>query len=178
EQFGPVQRQRGFTLVELMLVVAIAGVLAALATYGVRKYINTAKRSEAHQALGKIAKDAITAFAREGMDGQVLPQAESAEVSHQLCGSAPNTVPGDKAKIQGRKYQSNEDDWAAGDARTGWQCLKFTMRDPQYFMYGYSVSGEGTQAGDGFVASAQGDLNGDGSLSLFELRGDIQSGSG
>jgi type IV pilus assembly protein PilA len=45
---------RGFTLVELMAVVAIVAVLATLATYGVNKYIQSSKSSEAIQMLGAI----------------------------------------------------------------------------------------------------------------------------
>ncbi|MEY2930708.1 MAG: hypothetical protein RL033_1457 [Pseudomonadota bacterium] len=44
----------GFTLIELMIVVAIMGVLAGLAVYGVRKYILEAKRSEAVSMLTQI----------------------------------------------------------------------------------------------------------------------------
>jgi len=45
---------RGFTLVELMGVVAIVGILATLAVYGVRKYIQSSKGSEAIQMIGAI----------------------------------------------------------------------------------------------------------------------------
>ena len=46
--------RRGYTLVELMLVVIMVGVLATLAVFGVRKYIFAAKTSEAINMIGSI----------------------------------------------------------------------------------------------------------------------------
>ncbi len=47
--------KRGFTLIELMIVVVIIGVLATMATVGYRKYINSAKTAEAREVIGSIA---------------------------------------------------------------------------------------------------------------------------
>jgi prepilin-type N-terminal cleavage/methylation domain-containing protein len=46
--------EHGFTLVELMTVVIIVGILATLATYGVRKYVMEAKKAEASSMLVQI----------------------------------------------------------------------------------------------------------------------------
>jgi hypothetical protein len=42
-------------------------------------------------------------------------------------------------------------------------------------MYSYSITGAGTSPNDGFTATAQGDLDGNGVLSLFQISGSINS---
>lgn len=46
--------QRAFTLVEVMVVVAIIGILATLSTYAVRSYVNAAKTGEAVSLMTSI----------------------------------------------------------------------------------------------------------------------------
>jgi type IV pilus assembly protein PilA len=161
----------GFTLVELMIVVAIIGVLAVLAIYGVKKYLANSKTAEAKQNLGRLGKDAARHFEEESLTIQtVLGEGAATDAMRQLCGSA-GAVPNGMGNVTGKKYQSTPPEWSAGSSTTGWRCLKFELQTPQYYMYSYTSADISNPNGANFTAEAQGDLDGNLTISSFILTG-------
>lgn len=127
------------------------GVVSALAIYGVRKYITSAKQAEARAALVTWGDGLATCAQREGrLPPSTLP------------------VPKDISAVTGKKYQSAPGEWAE-QAHT---CAGFTMTAPQYFQYRWELRSE--NAG---VLHAVADLNGD-ALPDSQLDLDLTCGGG
>ena len=141
-------------MVAIPALIAFIGILAVLAIFGVRKYIVAAKQVEARNSLQAIGVRATAAYERD----------------HKLCASATAPVP--EGVPRGMKYQSATADWARDEGQhAGFSCLQFEMLTPQYYQYDYEA------AATSFIATARGDLNADGNVSLFQLRGDAVLGS-
>jgi len=157
------KRDEGFTLVELMIVVAIIGVLAALAIYGVSRYLKHSKTAEATRNLGSIETGSKNAYQQE-FD---TSGSGTGPFVHTFCPTAtitPAAIPS-AAKV---KVTSGA---GTGWNQVGWVCLKFSINEPQFYAYTYTGDTTLTGTAATYVAVANGDLDGNGTSSTFTLTG-------
>jgi type IV pilus assembly protein PilA len=154
----------GFTLIELMIVVAIIGILAAVAIPAFMKYIRRSKTTEAAMNIRKLYDSSVAYYEAEHakQDGTILVRQFPVSVDWTpplfTCANSPGQKCDPKA---------NASLWAVAT----WTSLNFSVDDPFYYSYKYDSGG--TDSMSSFTASASGDLNGDSKPSLFQRVGNI-----
>lgn len=162
------QAQKGFTLVELMIVVAIIGILAAVAIPAFTKYIAKSKSTEAREMIKKI-HDGARQYYLDTPQPTMTP--EPAQFPGPSVGPNPGTSTCCDANNNPVKCVASDPVIQALWANPVWQALHFAMEDPFWYSYTYTL----TSPTD-FSAIAEGDLDCDTTLSTFTMLGGVVNG--
>jgi type IV pilus assembly protein PilA len=160
-------KKRGFTLIELMIVVAILGILAAVAIPAFINYMKRAKTSEATVNVDRMYEGAVAYFEKKHVQSGV------STVSSSNCLPSSATKPTDVPK--GVEEVGDPASWYAVGT---WKDLDFAMSDNHIYQYAFvnNSSKECAITTGSFSAVAHGDIDGDTTTSTFRREAAIEEG--
>jgi type IV pilus assembly protein PilA len=156
-------RRTGFTLIELMIVVAIIGILAAVAIPAFLKYIKRAKTTEATMNIRRLYDSSVSYYDNDHTTS-------SGSIVSAQFPTNQDVTPA-LSSIGNVKRDPSQGDWDSGT----WEALNFAVSDPHFYAYQYNSNG--TRIGATFTASAFGNLDGDGVYSTFVRVGSVVAGN-
>jgi prepilin-type N-terminal cleavage/methylation domain-containing protein len=159
--------EAGFTLVELMIVVAIIGLLAAIAVPAFSRYVKKSRTVEAAAQLNRMWLGSVSYYQADHMQ-QTASGATS--LPRQFPGPASESIGGGGLDCCGQVG----DRCPAGDSGFEgpvWLALNFSLSEPYAFMPSYTSGSIGPAAT--FTAQSVGNQDCDAVRSSFTRRGGI-----
>jgi type IV pilus assembly protein PilA len=157
----------GFTLIELMIVVAIIGILAAVAIPAFMKYIRRSKTTEAAMNVRKMFDSTVAYHNAEhaGVTGLILPkQFPATQALTPGLGVCCGQV--------GQKCAPVPTQWQTPT----WQALNFSVDDPHYYSYqAVRQVGIGSAINDLYQLESIGDLDCDTVRSLYRRSAQVDA---
>ncbi|MBP47098.1 MAG: hypothetical protein CMH53_04090 [Myxococcales bacterium] len=162
--FKNLRESKGFTLIELMIVVAIIAILAVVAVPQFTKYMRAAKTAEANEMLDMIKKGSTTYY--------TTPRTAKGTMSRVPCqfpAAANSTPTGTGCCNADTDGDDRCDPSLSSWNNSTWSALKFSITDQHYFQYSYASAG--TKKAAMYTAEANADLDCDSVFSTFQLVG-------